>query len=309
MLLEIEEDVFTEQVKDVMAVLKLVEFTVEQRHSWLPTPPVAETACRFLEVKAAGLASWSEYVLNAATASVWQGADQISPTTPTSPVTVTASNVADLAMELGQPAVIVVENERNDGGVLRAVFAAYEPKIHAALQKRWLEIGHGGGADQPHVAAAAAKRFKHVCRVMVVKDNDDRIPLQAMAAEDLAAWPSTEPLEHVWWRHEIENYLPDAALERSPHPQAADLLRHLRALSTREQGLIDMKDGLKSGPASIGSSLPPDGRRLWRNGYGKLLPKPLVSDDLRLTVDDFRALGEDVHRELLHLLDKIKRVL
>ena len=48
MLLEIEDEVFAERVDDVMIVLKLVEFTVEKRHSWLPAVATAESACRFL---------------------------------------------------------------------------------------------------------------------------------------------------------------------------------------------------------------------------------------------------------------------
>ncbi|MDI1463353.1 hypothetical protein QEZ54_20430 [Catellatospora sp. KI3] len=309
MLLEIEDGVFSDQVADVMTVLKLLEFTMERRHDWLPEPSTAETARRYLEAKAPGLASWSEYLFTAATASAWTSTDRLSENA-SPPVTVTAANVADLVGDLGLPAVIIVENARNDGSLLKAVFGAYDRQLLEALEKHWLRIDHsGGGGDQPWLADEAAKRFQHVCRVMVLKDNDKRLPQQATTPAELASRAAKEPLIHIWWRHEVENYLPDAVLELSPHEHADQLLRHLRSLPTEQQGWIDMKYGLAKSPKSISDAFSPEGRRIWDSGYRKQLPKPLVPDDLTLTLDDFRALGEEVHDELLHLLDKIKRVL
>jgi hypothetical protein len=310
MLLEIEEDVFSDQVDDVMAVLTLVQYAVYQRHSWLPAPAVAITASKFLEVNAPTMVSWRDFAMHAAVASVYEPAEPESPAKVAHRVTVTAANAAELATELGLPAVIVVENGRNDGSLLKAVFAAYDPQVLAAVEKHWLKIDHSGGTgDQPWVASEAASRFQHVCRVMILKDNDQRIPRQTTAAEDMAGWTSKEPLVHIWWRHEAENYLPDVVLQLSAHPQAAQLLAHLRALPTEHQGWIDMKKGLQKGPKEIADALTPAGRQVWKAGYGGYLPKPLVPKEVPITVDDFRALGEDVHQELLHLLDKIKRVL
>ncbi|MEV0459260.1 hypothetical protein [Catellatospora methionotrophica] len=311
MLLEIDDAVFSDQGGDVRTVLTLLGYTVDQRHSWLPEPSTAEMACRYVETQAPGLiVGWREYLVNAATASAWQGTDQDPANQVSPPVAVTAANVAGLVADLGLPAVIIVENARNDGSLLKAVFAAYDRQLSAALEKHWLRIDHaGGGGDQPWLAGEAAKCFQHVCRVMVLKDNDERKPQQPITAAELAGRTSMEPMIHIWWRHEVENYLPDAVLQLATHEHADQLLSHLRSLPTEHQGWIDMKHGLAKSPAWIANALSPDGQRVWNAGYRKQLPRPLVPDDLALTVDDFRALGEEVHDELLHLVDKIKRVL
>src|SRR4051794_17911590 len=124
MLLEIDHRVFSDHLSDSMPVIRMVGYTVEERHSWLPSPDVALLAVSFLEDHVPKMVSWREYVTNAAKASAWQSANA------PRPVHVTTDNVTTLVEELGRPAVIVVENARNDGSFLRAVFAAYDPRIH-----------------------------------------------------------------------------------------------------------------------------------------------------------------------------------
>jgi hypothetical protein len=112
----------------------------------------------------------------------------------------------------------------------------------------------------------------------------------------------------MWHRLEVENYLPDVVLMESSHPDALSLISHLRQMTAEQQRLIDMKNGLKKAPKEVFRDLHPDSRKVWQNGFSGRFPKPLVPDTIRLTVEDFRNLGEDVHEELTALLARIRQV-
>jgi hypothetical protein len=258
-------------------------------------------AIGFLEATLPKHASWREYLLNASKASAWHSKSD------RAQLTITADNLNDVAHDLALPAVVVVENSRNDGSFLKAVFAAYAPELCRARESNWLEFGHcGGKGEQDFVAGQAAAKFKHVVRVLIVRDNDDRLE---ELDDDPGNWPPVEPVLHIWRRHEVENYLPDAVLYLSDHPEAADLIRLLRQMTAKQQGFIDMKEGLpKSSPKPLFQDLDSKSQKVWKKGFGKHFPKPLVPEQVSLTVDDFRSLGEDVHEELSHLMSMIRRL-
>ncbi len=301
MLLDIEEPAFTDHEGDSWHLLQIIRFTVEGRHEWHPKPHIAMIAIAFLEEALPKHASWREYLLNASTASAWQaGGEKLC-------VAVTAKNIDALAHDLAQPAFLIVENGRNDGSFLRAVFAAYAPELHEAEKSNWLHIDHAGGTgEQGHIAADAASKFKHVVRVLVLKDNDARD--ERADETDTVSWPPAKPVQHVWRRHEVENYIPDAVLELCPHPRVVELIRCLRKMTPRQQGFIDMKRGIKKSPSHLFEDLDPMIQTIWQHGFGDFFLKPLVPPDLTLTVDDFRSLGEEVDDELRHLLAMIRRL-
>jgi hypothetical protein len=305
MLLEFAADIFGgEDTQDAFLVVQLIRFTIERRHDWFPRPDLLDTASGYLDKNFPTMPGWHEFVRNAAKAAVWRGAAN-----PRPAVRVTAENLDLLASDLSKPAVVVVENGRNDGSFLKAVFAAYAPELANALNLDWLQIHHAGGTgEQIHVAEDSASRFKAICRVIVVKDNDRRLP-DPEAGQEPDAWPPAKPYVHTWRRLEVENYLPDAVLHESKHPDAHTLVFHLRAMTPEQQRWIDMKHGLaRSGPPNLFIDVDAVTRRVWQSGFTKHFPKPLVPDRLTLTVDDFRRLGEDVHEELLRLTNRIRLV-
>ncbi len=302
MLLNLERELFAGEVAEPMAVLRMVEFTIEGRHDWYPDPEVAMVAVAYLESNLPNEASWREYILNASKAAAWQGVQE------RQHIRVTAENLKPMTDDLNLPVYLVVENGHGDGSFLWAVFMAYAPDLYGALQRNWLDIIHAGGTShQPPVMQARASKFQRLCRVVVVKDNDDKLDI-ALDEGTVEPWPPHEPIHHMWLRHEVENYLPDAVLRRSTHPHAELLIEHLRAMTPEQQRWIDMKKGVSHGPKNLFDDLDKHVRKIWNHGFGKTFPKPLVPHDSVLTVEDFRSLGEEVHEELMYLLRKIRQL-
>jgi len=303
MLLDLEATVFnTDGDQDPYLVITLVRFALESRHNWFPPPHLVEVASRYLEKHFSTMRCWPEFLRNAATASAWQSPRQ----RPAARITV--ENLEPIVNDLSKAAVVVVENGRNDGSFLRAVFAAYAPELAEALSRDWLQLDHAGGTgEQGYVADESAIRFRSICRVVVVKDNDKRHADPA-ANSGPDNWPPEKPYLHIWRRLEVENYLPDVVLHLSEHPRAAALVHHLRAMTAEQQRWIDMKGGLAKGPLELFRDIDQAARGVWQSGFGKRFPKPLVPPTVTLTVDDFRSLGDDVHDELVQLVQRIRAV-
>jgi hypothetical protein len=301
-LLELERGLFAGDVTEPMRVLKIVDFTMEGRHDWHPDPEVAMVAVAYLEANLPKEASWREYILSASKAAAWQGTQE------RQHVTVTAENLQPMTEDLSLPVYLVVENGHGDGSFLWAVFLAYAPDLFGAMNRNWLDIVHAGGTShQPAVTQAQANKFQRVCRVLVVKDNDNGLDV-TLDEGAVEPWPPGEPVHHMWLRHEVENYLPDAVLRRSKHPNAELLVEHLRGMTPEQQRWIDMKKGVSHDPKNLFGDLEQHVRKIWNHGFGKTFPKPLVPHDSVLTMEDFRSLGEAVHEELMYLLRKIRQL-
>lgn len=308
MLLEIEAEIFADDGdgEGTGDIFMLLRFLVEGRHRWFPSPQLSDLATQYSEKAFPTMKIFQDLFRKGSTASAWQGMSQ----RPT--VRVTAGSLKPLTNDLAKPAVVIVENSRNDGSFLKAVFNAYDRGLSEAVRKDWLQIDHSGGTgEQVHLADEAASRFTEICRVIVIKDNDKGLALAPPGEADI--WPPRAPHTHVWRRLEVENYLPDAVLFLSDHPEAETLIGHLREMTAEQQRLIDMKRGLSKSTSSTQVAalhgLKPDCKRVWRNGFGDHFPKPLlVPDTITLTAEDFRSLGHDVHEELIDLLEKIKNL-
>jgi len=307
MLLELDAEVFANDGDpNPRLIFTLIGFMVDGRHRWFPAPELSEVARRYLEKHFPTMTIWHEYLRNASAALAWQSPSR------RPAMQITARSLEPVTKDLGKPAVVLVENGRNDGSFLRAVFAAYDPSLAEAERLEWLHIDHSGGTgEQGYLAGQHAKRFTEICRVIVVKDNDDGAT--GTAFEDQPAeWPPREPCVYVWHRLEVENYLPDKVLVESTHPDALALISHLRQMSAEQQRLMDMKGGLskatKAAQKEAFKGLKPEHRRAWRAGFAKQFPSPLVPESITLTVEDFVRLGADVHFELTELLTRIRNL-
>lgn len=303
MLLELDADVFaTDDGPHSRLVFKVVEFVMDERHEWYPAPTLSMIAAEYCAKHFPGMTDWNELMRNAATASAWQASNQ----RPV--IRVTAATIAPLTDDLARPAVVIVENGRNDGSFLKAVFAAYDRSLSRAQQRDWLQIDHAGGTgEQGYLAQEQAQRFSMICRVIVIKDNDKGLTVSE--PDEPEEWPPSQPHVHMWHRLEVENYLPDAVLMESSHPDALAMISHLRKMTAEQQRLIDMKRGLKKVVRKeVFDDLHPTSRQAWQNGFSDTFPRPLVPDSVTLCVEDFQRLGEDVHEELTKLVARIRRV-
>src|SRR5262245_32427409 len=118
MLLEFDAEIFTgdcdgEGTGDIFLLLR---FVVEGRHDWSPTLKLSVIATQSSEKAFPTMKVFHEVFRNASTASAWQSKSQL----PT--VLITAKSLGPLTRDLGKPAVVIVENGRNDGSFLKAVF-------------------------------------------------------------------------------------------------------------------------------------------------------------------------------------------
>src|SRR5262245_11481657 len=110
MLLELDADVFaTDDGPHSRLVLTLVGFVMDERHEWFPAPTLSVIAADYCAKHFPGMTDWNELMRNASTASAWQASNQ------RPMVRVTASSIVPLTSDLARPAVVIVENGRNDG--------------------------------------------------------------------------------------------------------------------------------------------------------------------------------------------------
>jgi hypothetical protein len=304
MLLELDSGVFaTDDGATSRLIVRLIGYVMDFRHEWYPTPAQSVEAAQYCERHFPGMTNWSEFMRNASTASAWQASSK------RPAVRVNSETLAPMTNDLGRPAVVIVENGRNDGSFLKAVFAAYDGTLAQAERLDWLHIDHAGGmGEQGPLADEQARRFSIICRVIVIKDNDKGLTVST-PDDDSEEWPPTQPHVHMWHRLEVENYLPDAVLMESRHPDALTMISYLRAMTAEQQRLIDMKHGLKKAiREDLFQDLHPDCRKAWHHGFAGTFPSPLVPESITLTTEDFRKLGNDVHEELSRLLARIRRL-
>jgi len=174
MRVEIDHEIFrtpNPRKPEIQAVFRLLETFDTGRHDWVIDPFEVDDFAAFAPSHFPSLAGTYASMARLASkrATAWTGSGRHKT------VVVDSASLVDLAADLSQSAVVVVEDLPSDGDhfleTLREVFGG--KRLQQAYHEQWLEVIHSGGTGRmPNVAAAAAKRFRRLVRVMAFLDSD-----------------------------------------------------------------------------------------------------------------------------------------
>lgn len=116
---------------------------------------------------------------------------------------------------LRRPLRLLVEDAPNDGAFLQTVAPnLWRRRLQEALEKKWVEIGHGGGLSRMR-SVAESVRHEDILQLWLLFDSDAREPGQpSRQSEELrhACLRAGIP-HHQLLRRASENYLPVKALQ------------------------------------------------------------------------------------------------
>lgn len=300
--------------QDLEHLYDLLRCFTEGRHDWVADALVVVAVETFLPDHLPKLAGTYVALARkaAVTAQAWTGTSQ-----HTDVVRVSRADLVEHAADLCQRAVLVVENQENDGYFLETIaYVLGEQRIIRAIEERWVDIENGGGSDLVKVAMKAAGRFRRVVRVVAVLDSDRLIPRQRTGNHDKAdKLQGMKVASHVLTRREAENYVPHRVLaDIGRRGEASRRLTLLKRLTPEQRDHYDMKYGFRKVEKSaealrayqeLFDALDQDMRAGLHDGFGTDLLKRLHADRARLTEHDFAQLGQDVVAELRALLATI----
>lgn len=277
--LDIKPEVFIQG--DKIAVVKLLELLMHERHEWRPDKTTADSAARFADtLPFDGVKVFVEeaFIKAASTVAMPQGRR----------AAITAAELKDLVADLSRPAVLVVEDEISEECFLLALAEAFnEKRIAQAIRADWLTVGHAGGKDRmPQFVERRRRQFTLLVRLAALMDSDRKYAGHRTRndtyAERIRAIDGVEL--HLWGCREMENYIPCRAWEESL-PTRQPKVDALRSKSIEERRYLDVK-----------------------KHFGDM-PKPLIAEHTCLTEEDFAELGPEIVTELRELLAMIHRIL
>ncbi|WP_424211883.1 hypothetical protein ACN20G_07160 [Streptomyces sp. BI20] len=344
MRVEISSDLFSGDMgaEDVDRVFKLISLFRESRHEWQLSPLECEAVDRFFRVNFPSLAPvYQEVAAKSSAAGVWlptRNAAEV--------VRVTGDTLLDDVLDLGRPAVLVVENAIYDWQMIEAIarILGFEDIIEAKEFFR-LEIYNGGGKHGASVhAVEQAGKFARTKRVVLVLDGDSYHPDEPSPNFGYGAAVVREGGDsHVLIFREMENYIPNRVLARQPkianlQAKQSKRLDSLKRLSVEQRAYFDMKNGFRGkgkNPPSFSERKPrhAHGSRgaysinprhldlyanvaesdliILREGFGVELPG-LFLREVKLggvIEKDLESLGPGASRELRSMLEKIRSVI
>ncbi|GIF21401.1 hypothetical protein BJ973_005152 [Actinoplanes tereljensis] len=281
MLLDIDVAIF--EVDDNGLALDILRMVAEHRHDWRPKPPEAIKAERFVGrvTTVIGVPALAEWAREAVKESAYptKGA--------AAPISVSVSNLTEMANDLAHPAVLVVENKRADGGFLQRLAAVLDgSRIGDAITRGWLRIQHGGGNSQmAWLVFEECKLFRRHARVAALLDSDGGAGSESnKQADEIRA--DGRARVHVWNWRSVENYVPFPVWEfhLSTDQHRLRELSAVRAMAPEQRGKLKIRDRL-----------------------GKI--HPLIPHQVSVTEDDFDELGPGAVDELRRVLNMIREIL
>lgn len=154
-----------------------------------------------------------------------------------------------------QPFIILVENSRNDGHFIRALFRNFDKsgKLTQHLQNGWLEIGNAGGqnnfinflTDKLRNFRTLPKPNHSYLRVFVIIDSDKKWLEQSLTdnQQNLIHFLEDNQIPfHILEKREMENYLPDEVIDTIEDDRDfVDAYLHLNPI---QKDFFDLENGL-----------------------------------------------------------------
>lgn len=166
---------------------------------------------------------------------------------------------------LRAPLRVLVENRQNDGAFLQTVAPRpWREKLRQAIQRRWIELEHGGGADMQ--ARLATLTREEALRLWAMFDSDAREPGKpSELSERLCGTCHQQKVPyHRLQRRSIENYLPVKALEswaytggRNRRSSRRRIVAAFSHMQPEQRHHYNMKGGFERDRRSPGSKIPP----------------------------------------------------
>lgn len=288
----------------------------KRRHSWVVDPRLVTAIDAFIERNMAPprVPVYKQLARNAAKQQLAYRA-RAAP----QPVQISPEDLKEHVDDLDRPAVLVVENDGSDRSFVKAIAKIFKATdILEALDKRWLEIGHGGGGDIYRRAREEHESFRRVKRAAALLDSDRWTPGTAEKnAHHIAKLRALGLRLHVLTLREAENYVPNKVLHAvKPVRTSSTRLGHLKKFDHAQRGHFDMKHGFRKT-----NGVPTQQRELYaqvdsrtidglENGFGQSLLPAFESMADRLTEADLaRDVGEAVPDELRALLAMLREIL
>jgi hypothetical protein len=315
MRVDISADVFV-TATSLRPILNLLHCFATGRHDWSTSPLVVNAARGYLRIEAPGMAATianlgQKAIVNAA----WQ--------TPisTNIVHVKSDNLIDMVEDLCRSAVVVVEDQENDGRFIRALAYVFGiTRIIDAIEKGWLVVRHSGGERLLLVAQHERRAFRRQVRIAALLDSDRLVPSARTKNHDKADQLAALGLVvHVLELREAENYVPNRVLAAAGRAsEMSSKLTELKRMSDVQRGHFDMKHGfgpvngepiVKDEQSALFTGLDNRTLRTLRGGFGRHLLSLLEAESKRLKAKDFAGVGLGVEFELRKILVKIESVI
>lgn len=297
-------------------LLNLFNWFADGRHTWAPDDESIEAARKYFELHAPFFAGTStELAHKTLVAAAWSSTEQ-------RPAAVIENgNLEDTVSDLGQPAVIVVEDLLNDGRFIQAMAQVFGySDILDALAKNWVVLRHSGGERLELVASAERQLYKLHVRVFALLDSDRWQPGQHTKSHVKAERLIGEGVTvHVLELREAENYAPNKVLATCGiRRESSKKLAALKSLSRDQRGYYDMKHGfghtemppkIRPEQSVLYQNVPEVQIRKLRGGFGTSILKQLETISAHLTLNDFEHPSIKVSDEIHEMLSKIRSII
>lgn len=220
---------------------------------------------------------------------------------------------------LEQPVYVVLENSEADWNFLKAMARAFEAlAVLQAIGEHWLMPFHAGGAGE------FKKRIQELLargvvgwRIVAFLDSDRLAPgpLPQSTQKKVQGMESAGVKTIVLFKREIENYLPDAAIDDRKHHEA---YVSLLSLTRQQRDYFDMKQGFEQDKVTGKPMIPPEQQALFAGanpwhlkrlvgGFGKKIGDRFANP--ALLRDEMNDVCETCPGEMEHILRTLEELL
>jgi len=249
MVIEIKSDIFTDigNLKDVNYLIGL--FSNNRRYGYFCDISVIEGAELYkslLDIDKLIIEEYFNKHISESTKMDFRIECNSSPTT---------FNLEEAKRYFIQPFIIILENRLNDSYFLNALIANFKKRgktIKRHLDNGWLDYGNGGGLDNiTNEVNAMMRPFENLpkenykyLRCFVLVDSDKKFPNDTTKQnrENLFEFLNSVGIPyHELEKREMENYLPDEAIETIENNN--DFIQAFLRLNDLQKDYFDLKEG------------------------------------------------------------------